>query len=113
MDVSPSCGNCGACQSLGYLISVFDKNTPELQVHASLCPGPFVCVTLLQSIMIAASAPIAILVCTWLMMSSKERMLLLTGRWGSAKEDDDVEKGASIMNQHMGIELPKDRENLL
>ena len=57
--------------------------------------------------MIAASSPLAILVCTWLMMSRKERMLLLTGRWGS--DNDDVERGVSIMNAHMGIDLPKDR----
>ena len=34
LDVSQSsnCGVCGACQSLGWLSSVFDKNTPEMQV---------------------------------------------------------------------------------
>jgi hypothetical protein len=41
------------------------------------------------------------------MMSRKERMLLLTGRWGS--DNDDVERGVSIMNAHMGIDLPRDR----
>ena len=59
--------------------------------------------------MIAMSSPLAILVCTWLMMSQKERMLLLTGRWGSSSDNEDVERGAAIMNAHMGIELPKDR----
>jgi len=58
--------------------------------------------------MIAMSAPLAILVCTWLMMSGKERIMLLTGRWGNVDESD-VDRGAAIMTQHMGIELPKAR----
>ncbi len=90
LDRNPSstqCSVCGSCQTLGHLISGFDRKTPEM-----------------QNVCIAMSSPLAITVCVFLMISKKDRRRLLSSRYF---EEDDVEKGATIMNATLGIELSK------
>lgn len=92
LDRNPSstqCTVCGSCQSLGHLISGFDRKTPEM-----------------QNVCIAMSSPLAMTVCMFLMISKKDRRRLLSSRYF---EEDDVEKGATIMNATLGIELSKGR----
>ena len=61
----------------------FDQRTPEM-----------------QNVCIAMSSPLAMIICLFLMISRKERMWLLTTR---DFEEDDIERGAAIMNLRMGL----------
>lgn len=82
---SDQCPPCATCQSLGALIHGFDIRSPEM-----------------QNICIAMSTPLAMIVCMFLMITRKERRRLLNSRFF---EEDDVEKGATIMSSKLGIEL--------
>ena len=84
---SDQCPPCATCQSLGALIHGFDIRSPEM-----------------QNICIAMSTPLAMIVCMFLMITRKERRRLLNSRFF---EEDDVEKGATIMSSKLGIELSR------
>ncbi len=84
---SKLCSRCGTCQSLGILMQSVDKKYPEL-----------------QNVCIAMSSPLAMIICLFLMISRKDRARLLQNR---LFEEDDIEKGAAIMSEKLGIELPK------
>jgi hypothetical protein len=87
VEISKSCPKCGTCQLLGALIKGFDGQIPEM-----------------QNVCIAMSSPLAMIICLFLMMSRKERRRLLFNRYF---EEDDIEKGAAIMNAKMGIDFPR------
>ncbi len=85
---SNQCTPCGTCQSLGALIQGFDVRIPEM-----------------QNVCIAMSSPVAMTICMFLMISRKDRRRLLTGK---IVKEGDVEKGASLMSQSMGIDFTLD-----
>jgi hypothetical protein len=56
----------------------------------------------MQNVCIAMSSPLAMTICMFMMISRKDRGRLLKG---GRVQEDDIEKGASMMGQSLGIEM--------
>ena len=90
---SPLCGLCDPCQSDQFLIYIWLQYTPEF-----------------QSIVVALSSPLPLVVSLWLMMTKEDRMLLVLLEFPAANENanllpEQTQHRVLASRQNMAIDL--------